>query len=417
MRQSRHFSVRRLLLPGITLFFLPPLLISAILIAIDSWRKRFRLQGHFVSLRVQRPAYVGDAHDTEVRLYTYGEDLYKAMLQAIDEATERICLVTYIWKGDAAGQRFKQALNRAVFRGVQVFVVYDALANLVVPRRFKRFIPEMHVIRYPVFPRPWWPFRLQSFARDHRKLLVADGKVAFIGGYNIGETYAHRWRDTHARLSGPAALEAENIFIDFWNSHKQPSQPVMVDRPQRCWDPHVNIHRNDPPMMIFPIRMTYLEAIDRAKYHIYLTNAYFLPDRILLRSLIAAAQRGVDVRILLPASSNHVVVDWLSHDYYEECLQAGIHLLLYQHAMVHAKTATIDGIWSTVGTANMDRLSLFGNFEVNAEFFDAEVARQMEKIFLEDAKHAVELDLPTWRQRPLLWKWSEQTLHRLRPLL
>lgn len=417
MPRLRNLSIRRLTLLGVSLFFIPPFLISAVLIVIDSWRKRSRPQGHFSSLRQQKSSYVGDECKSEVQLYTYGDDLYKAMLQAIEGAHELICLETYIWKGDKTGQNFKQALTRAAQRGVKVFVIYDSFANLVVPRHFKRFIPEIHVLRYPVLPWPWRPFRIQSYARDHRKLLLVDGDIAFIGGYNLGETYAREWRDTHARIAGPGALEVENTFIDFWNSRKKSWQPAISDRPQRCWDPHLNIHRNDPPMMIFPIRMTYLEAIDRASHHIYLTNAYFLPDSVLLRSLIAAAKRGVDVRILLPAVSNHVVVDWLSHDYYEECLQAGIHLLLYQDAMVHAKTATIDGAWSTVGTANLDRLSLVGNFEVNAEFFDKDVAQKMEQIFLEDASHAQELNLTQWRKRPLLWKWSERTLHRLRPFL
>jgi cardiolipin synthase A/B len=413
----RRVPIRSIFLFYAAILFFPPLFVSMILLAIDLWRKRFRSQGYFVSWREKTPVCIGDAQDTEVQLYTYGEDLFAAMLQAIEGARERVFLETYIWKGDRIGRKFKDALTQAAKRGVDVFVIYDSLANLVVPASFKCFSPMIHVIRYPLLPSLRHPFSLSTYARDHRKLLIIDGQIAFIGGYNIGETYACEWRDTHARISGPGALEVENTFIDFWNSHKNRHQPTIPERTRRSWDPHLHIHRNDPPMMIFPIRMTYLEAIDRATHHIYLTNAYFLPDRILLRALIDAAKRGIDVRILLPAHSNHIIVDWLSHDYYEECLRAGIHLLLYQKAMVHAKTATIDGIWSTVGTANLDRLSMVGNFEVNAEFFDVDIARQMERIFLEDASHAHELELASWLQRPLLWKLSEKALHRLRPFL
>jgi cardiolipin synthase len=413
----RRMPIRCILLFYIATLSLPPILVSIILLIVDIWRKHYRSQGHFVSLREKRPNYIGDAQNTEVQLYTYGEDLFAAMLQAIEEARERVCLETYRWKGDKIGKKFKDALTQVAKRGIEVFVIYDTFANLVVNPAFKRFCPKIHVIRYHLLPSLRHPFSLSSYARDHRKLLIVDGRIAFIGGYNLGETYACKWRDTHARIVGPGALEVENTFIDFWNSYKKPPQPTIPDRTQRSWDPHLHIHRNDPPMMIFPIRMTYLEAIDRATHHIYLTNAYFLPDRILLHALISAAKRGTDVRILLPAASNHIIVDWLSHDYYEECLRAGIHLLLYQKAMVHAKTATIDGIWSTVGTANLDRLSLIGNFEVNAEIFDTGVAHQMERIFLEDSLHAYELELERWRQRPLFWKLSEKALHRLRPLL
>jgi cardiolipin synthase A/B len=161
----------------------------------------------------------------------------------------------------------------------------------------------------------------------------------------------------------------------------------------------------------------YLEAIDRAQHHIYLTHAYFIPDSAILRALLAAAERGVDVRILLPETSNHIVADWLARGLYTRCLSGGIKLLLYQDAMVHAKTATIDGMWSTIGTANLDRLSLVGNYEINVEFFNETMAEQMEQIFANDSTNARELTLEEWQQRPLIAKFGEAILSPLRPLL
>ena len=137
----------------------------------------------------------------------------------------------------------------------------------------------------------------------------------------------------------------------------------------------------------------YLEAIDRASHHIYLTHAYFIPDVDMLSALIRAARRGVDVRIIVPARSNHIIADWLSRGYYGQLLRGGVRLFLYQEAMVHAKTATIDGQWSTIGTANVDRLSLFGNYEINIEVFNVDVARQMQEIFAIDSSNTVELSL------------------------
>jgi cardiolipin synthase len=172
-----------------------------------------------------------------------------------------------------------------------------------------------------------------------------------------------------------------------------------------------------PRNMVYPIRGMYLNAIDRASHHIYLTHAYFIPDQDVLSALIRAARRGVDVRIIIPAESNHIVADWLSRGFYSHLLRNGVRLLLYQGAMVHAKTATIDGQWSTIGTANIDRLSLLGNYEINMEVFNPGVARQMEEIFDIDSSNTIELTLPDWQRRHAMVKFSETVLTPLRPLL
>lgn len=405
--------IRRLLTWSLALFFSAQALIISVLFVIDAWRKRNRSQGRFPR---SRPTSVKVVH-SEVHLYTFGEDLYAAMLQAIRQAQERIVVETFIWKDDPVGQQFKQELSQAAERGVAVYIIFDSFANLVVPRRFKRFPSSLHVLEYPLLSWPWHPFHLRSYARDHRKILVVDGYTAFVGGYNIGSLYATQWRDTHICITGPDAWELENVFIAFWNTHRSRHLPALPERGTRDWDPHITTHRNDPQLLIFPIRTTYLEAIDRARQHIYLTHAYFIPDSIILRALLAAARRGVDVRILLPATSNHVLADWLARGYYMQCLKGGIRLLLYRQAMVHAKTATIDGAWSTVGTANLDRLSLVGNFEVNVEVYDEAMACQMEDIFLKDTSNTHELTLEEWRQRSLLEKLAETLLLPLRPLL
>jgi len=404
--------IRRLITWSFAAFLGLQALVVGIL-TLDARRKRHLLQGKF-PYGNSTPVTVSDS---EVQIYSYGEDLYAAMLHAIQQAKDRIVFETFIWKDDPVGQQFKQELTLAAERGVAVYIIFDSFANLVVSRRFKQFAPSLHVLEYPFFTWPWNPLRLRSYARDHRKILVVDGQTAFVGGYNIGSLYATQWRDTHARITGPDAWEVENVFIDFWNLHCGRRLPPLPDHGTRSWNPHIAIHRNDPQLVIFPIRTTYLEAIDRARHHIYLTHAYFIPDRILLRALLSAARRGVDVRILVPAASNHVLTDWLARGYYTLCLEAGVRLLLYQNAMVHAKTATIDGAWVTVGTANMDRLSLLGNFEVNIEVYDEALAQQMEDVFMKDASNVHELTLQEWKQRPLHEKLAEAILLPLRPFL
>ncbi len=263
----------------------------------------------------------------------------------------------------------------------------------------------------------WQLLDPRRYARDHRKILVVDDKTAFVGGFNIGARYATEWRDTHLRIDGPVVVELENAFVDFWNAHRLRGLPALPSPARRVWRSSIRVHRNDPSTTIFPIRAMYLEAIDRGTHHIHLTHAYFIPDRTLLQSLLAAAARGVDVCILLPQRSNHIVADWLARGFYGRCLRGGVRLLLYQNAMIHAKTATIDGVWSTIGTANMDRLSLVGNFEVNLEIFDEALATQMEEIFARDTTNARELTLQEWQGRSWLAKLGETVLLPLRPLL
>ena len=383
----------------------------AALAVVDYRRKRHRVPARFPRI----PPRSVTAGGSEVTVYTYGEDLYADMLDAIRQAKSRIFFETFIWKGDAVGQAFKTALIEAADRGVKVYVVYDEFANLVVPQSFFALPTNIAVRAHPVitsglrFPR--------NSGRDHRKLLVVDDLVAFVGGYNIGSLYATDWRDTHARLTGDIVWDVQNAFIDYWNLFTGRRRAALPDFGTRSWQPNIRIHRNIPRNMVYPIRGMYLEAFDRAAHHIYLTHAYLIPDQDMLDALVHAAGRGVDVRIIVPAESNHIVADWLSRGYYGHLLRHGVRLFLYQGAMVHAKTATIDGQWSTIGTANIDRISLLGNYEINLEVFNADVARQMEEIFRMDSTNTMELTLATWQRRHAMVKFSEKVLTPLRPLL
>jgi cardiolipin synthase A/B len=384
------------------------------LIGIDAWRKRVRPRTAQFPHSEPASASIGTSRIT---VYSYGEDLYAAMLAAIRGARERIMFETFIWKADEVGQEFKDELVRAAERGVEVYVVYDAFANLVVPSSFKTFPPSLHVLEYPVFPPGWRFYDIRRTGRDHRKMLVVDGEVGFVGGYNVGTMYATQWRDTHVRIEGSSVWDLQNAFIDFWNLRRTPGLRPLDDLGTTQWESRIRVHRNVPRSWLFPIRGMYLEAFDRAQHHIYLTQAYFIPDEDFLGSLLAAARRGVDVCILTPEVSNHVVADWLSRGFYSTLLRGGVRLMLYQDAMVHAKTATIDGQWTTIGTANIDRISLTGNYEVNVEFYDAELAKQMEQIFESDCSNARHLTLQEWERRHLAAKFSEAVLAPLRPLL
>ncbi|HEX6246712.1 MAG TPA: phospholipase D-like domain-containing protein [Nocardioidaceae bacterium] len=391
-----------------------PFLVAIVMTVVDSYRRRGKKPRPFPT---DPP---GDVQIGEggVRTYTYGQHLYDDMLDAIASAQKQILFESYIWKGDEVGEQFKRALNKAAGRGVEVYAIYDGFANLVVPPRFKKFGPRLRVMEYPFYTAGWRFFDLRRYGRDHRKILVVDDRVGFVGGYNVGSAYATEWRDTHARITGPGVWDLKRAFADFWNLHRSfhnGSQPLLLETPSD-WEPRIRMHRNVPRLWMFPIRAMYLEAINRASQHIYMTHAYFIPDTDFVEALMAAAQRGVDVRLLVPATSNHVVADWLSRGYYGELLAAGVRIFRYE-SMVHAKTSTIDGRWSTIGTANIDRLSMTGNYEINVEFIDPEMAAQMERIFATDLTNARELTADEWEGRGVHKKFTELVLAPLRPFL
>ena len=349
-----------------------------------------------------------------LQLYIYGRDLYDAMLEAIDAAQESIYLETYIWKDDAVGQEFQTHLARKAAEGVAVYVIFDRFGNLVVPRAFKSsFAPPMHVLEYSALRRPWNLLDPRRYALDHRKLLVVDGTLSFIGGYNIGSIYATEWRDTHLGLRGPAAAELARSFVAFWNRFC-PAKEKISQRYHLRVDSRITVSQNEAMRLSFPIRDLYIAAIDEAEQFIFLTTAYFVPDRMLLEALKAAARRGVDVRVLVPWVSNHVVVDWIAHSYFTDCLRGGVRIFGYRYTMLHAKTCTVDGQWSTVGTCNLDRLSLVGNYEINVGIYSAEFARQMSALFAEDTAERFELTLEQWKSRPWYNKVSERILAPLR---
>ena len=296
--------------------------------------------------------------DTVARTYTEGHSLYEDMLEAIEGATHHIYFETFIWRSDSWGQRFKDALIAAAQRGVEVFCIWDGFGVLNQDPRFYKFpaIPNLHVRRFPTLRSGFFTLNIRRTGQDHRKILVVDGEVGFVGGYNIGDPFANEWRDTHVRITGEAVWELENGFVDFWNHFRPKTSPELPDQGARAWSADVTAQFNLPHNLLYPIRGMYIDAIERATDRVLITTAYFIPDREVLSSLIAAARRGVRVQVLIPEYSNHILADWVARPYYGELLREGVEIWLYQHAMVHSKTMTVDGRCSTIGTANIDRL-------------------------------------------------------------
>ena len=388
--------------------------VIATLMGIDAWRKRVRPRSNKFP-RVE-PIDV-DVHDSTATIYTFGEDLYADMLAAIRGAKRKVLFESYIVKNDSLGEEFKQALIEAAERGVAVHVVYDGFANLVVPRKFFDFPPSVHVIRYPALRVGLLLLNVRKSGRDHRKILVVDGEVGFVGGYNVGALYATQWRDTHLRVRGAGHLGARERL-------RRPLEPAACSgaaaarRPRQLGVGATDPHPAQRPRAADLPDPGHVPGGDRPGAAPHLRHPGLLHPRP--RHPGGAAQGGRPrCRGLHPGAGGleprgrRLAVP----RFYGTLLRSGVQLWLFQHAMVHAKTATIDGHWSTIGTANIDRLSLTGNYEINLEIIDDGFAAEMERVFENDRSNARRLEPDEWFARPIVAKASEMILAPLRPLL
>ena len=392
--------------------------LAAVLTAIAKVRSRLREEPREGFPREDQEEIQLEAGDERLKLYLDYEGLYEAMIEEIEGAQERIFIETFVWKDDEIGRRFVDALAKKAREGVEVYAAFDAMGSF--PASSERFPEEIHAMRFrPLSPRrPASFLNPYNYIRSHRKTLAVDGRVAFLGGWNIADVYRTHWRDTQVRVRGDLAREVEEAFAGFWNENRPEDLPEvsLAGDEERDWNPAAVLRINDPTRGLFPIRAMFLGPMNRAKRHIYLTSVYFTPAREIKNGLIDAAKRGVDVQILIPRQSSYVLADWLARRHFEELLRAGVRIFEYdEHYVIHSKTVTIDGVWSTVGSANVDSLSLFGLHEVSLEIYSERFASRMEEVFELDKTNAEEVTLESWESRSLPHKLVEKALAPMKP--
>ena len=352
----------------------------------------------------------------DVRLLADGPATYRAMLESIGRARHYVHMETYIFDDDEAGQRFADALIAAQRRGAAVAVMIDAVGTLQTPDRLFDRMREAGVqvaVFNPVNPaeaRGGWSLN----QRNHRKLLVVDGKVGYLGGINVSSVYssgsrpassgreAQPWRDTHIRIEGPAVAELERVILAGWESQKGPPLaqrdffPKLVAR----GDLDVRILANQPDRSDgYTVYLTLMSAFESAQKSIHITMAYFVPDPAFIEVLQDAARRGVDVVLVLPGFSDSSLVFHAGRSHYENLLEAGVKIYERRDALLHAKTAVVDGVWSTVGSSNMDWRSFALNYEINAVILGPRFGAQMEALFDSDVAAAQQVTLQDWHDR------------------
>lgn len=360
------------------------------------------------------------------KVLTNGDETFRQMIQDMSDAKDHIHFQFYIIRHDTTGQQFKQVLMDKAREGVKVRVIYDGVGCV---RLDKRYITELKsagvevVTFFPVIL-PFLNNKLNY--RNHRKIVIIDGKIGFVGGLNIGDEYLGKdtrfgfWRDSHLRVEGESVYLLQNIFLKDWFFVTDESiegdryYPSLTEEPG---EELIQIAASGPDSDWESIWQMYFSIIATAQEKIYITSPYFVPDDSISMALKTAALSGLDVRLLLPSRPDHQTVFWASRSYFQELLEAGVRFYLYQPGFVHAKILLVDGVVASIGTANMDIRSFQHNFEVNAILYNSNSVYKLEEDFIQDLMDSRELTLEEYKKRPWHHRILESIARLLSPLL
>ncbi|WP_088809740.1 MULTISPECIES: cardiolipin synthase [Listeria] len=365
--------------------------------------------------------------DNEVDVYVDGHEKFEALMKDIENATDHIHIIYYIFHSDELGKRMVRLLERKAAEGLNVKVIYDAMGSRTTKKSFFHQLEKNGGIVRPFFPSklPLINFRLNY--RNHRKLAIIDGEVGYIGGFNIGDEYLGLskkfgyWRDTHLRVHGKAVYAMQTRFIMDWNS-AAPSHKVDYKAryfPAFYGGGHTSLQivSSGPDSEWQQIKNGYIKMINSAKKSIYLQSPYFIPDASLFEALKIASLSGIDVRIMIPNKPDHAFVYRATTSYAGELMETGAKIFIYDNGFIHAKMLVIDGEIASVGTANMDFRSFRLNFEVNAFIYEKAFAQKLEDIFLEDILKSYQLTPELYKERSVWIKLKEAVSRLLAPIL
>ncbi len=364
-----------------------------------------------------------------VKLLINGEEKFPEVIEALKNAKHHIHLEYYIYEEDHIGGRIKEILIQKALEGIQVRMIYDGFGSSSISGEL---IDELRLAGAEIYP--FHRIRLLLFAnrinyRNHRKIIIVDGQIGFLGGINISDRYINNgkdesavyWRDTHLRIEGPAILFLQHLFLCDWNfcsGQKIQPEPVYFSAiPVSGLNTVLQIAASGPDSPASTIKLSFLKAINIAKTGILLTTPYLIPGGSIMDALKVAVLGGVRVRILVPGISDSHLVNAAAWSNYGELLKAGVEIYLYQKGFIHAKTMVIDEAISVVGTANMDHRSFDLNFEVNAIIYAVDFAEQLRKSFLSDLRSARKISYDEWKSQPLHRQMIERIARLLSPLL
>ena len=371
------------------------------------------------------------AGNNGVKLLVNGENKFPEVIKAIREAKDHIHIEYYIYENDEIGQTIEKELIQKAKAGVAVRFIYDDFGSRSIRRKLAARLRTSGIKAFPFHKVLILALANRLNYRNHRKIIVVDGRVAFVGGINVSDRYINDpgdtkklfWRDTHLFIEGPGVRYLQYLFLCDWNfcanDNLQPTEnffPLVSNLPVKG-NKIVQIAASGPDSETPTILFSLLQTINLATEEILVTTPYFVPGDSLLDALVVAALSGISVKLLVPGISDSVIVNAAARSYYNDLLQAGVEVYLYRKGFLHAKTVVADGKIGIVGTANMDYRSFDLNFEVNAIVYDNEFASELRNVFYDDIKDAERIDVDVWYARPWYAILFEKTARLISPLL
>lgn len=383
--------------------------------------------------------------DNQVDIFTDGVEKFADLKEELKKAEKYIHIQYYIIKNDEVFQSMIPILEEKARDGVEVRILYDGMGGRFMPGKVWEELTQAGIKVGEFFPAFLGRLQLRVNYRNHRKIVVIDGKVGYVGGFNIGKEYISQdpkfgyWRDTHLKIRGSAVYSLQIRFALDWNYAAKENlfldgkyfglpDAAGEEHPFAAWNcafsagtskrgVGIQIINSGPDASNRQIRNNYLQMFHKAKHHIYIQTPYFVPDDAVLSSLKIAAESGLDVRLMIPCKPDHPFVYWATYSYVKDLLEAGARCYVYENGFLHAKGVVVDGEVSCYGTANMDIRSFELNFEVNATIFDKGTARRLEEAFLKDLENCKEVTKEVYEERGLVIRIKEQCSRLLSPLL
>lgn len=354
---------------------------------------------------------------SHVEVITSGEKMFESLLKDIDEAKHHVHMQYFIFMNDATGKRVKEALMRKAREGVEVRFLYDNVANIMILPSFYNSMRTAGVKVTPFMKLRFPLLRSRVNYRNHRKVVVIDGSIGYMGGMNVGDEYAggEKWRDTHMRIRGYGVYGLQFSFLSDWSSSKQslPTDFRYYFPTQKNYTNNLMQIVSDGPESQWPKLMkATTRLIITAQQYLYIQTPYFLPTESLAEALKSAALAGVDVRLMVSKRSDSLYVDPAAKSYYQELLDAGLRIFEHPSKFIHAKTIVSDDYLSVIGSANMDFRSFELNFEINSYMYDKHLAIHNKEIFMKDLAACEEVTSEEWKKRPR-WKKTVESIMRL----
>ena len=388
--------------------------------------KRLRMANPEMSRFKAGEAVLTDNND--IRVYTDGKEKFRALIEEMKQAKRYIHMQYYIIRNDELWQEVEKVLIQKAREGVEVRVLFDSMGCRTMKNRDWERLEKEGIQVAEFFPALLGQLQLRVNYRNHRKIVVIDGRVGFVGGFNVGREYLGRdkkfgyWRDTHLCIEGAAVTSLAVRFVLDWNYAAKENlflEDSLFEIPQytRNGRDPVQIISSGPDSKTKMIHDNYLRLIHRAQDHVYIQTPYFIPDDSILDALKIAAKSGVDVRIMIPCKPDHPFVYWATYSYIGEMVAAGAKCYVYNNGFLHAKTLSIDGMVACVGTANMDFRSFGLNFEVNAVIYSERTVQRLERAFENDMTLCTQVTRKVYDERGLVIKAKEQFSRLLSPLL